>query len=278
MTGLMTSRPLAGQRVLLKLGGATLQDPDVITRVARDVTAATEAGASIAIVHGGGPAINEELTRRGITWNFFEGQRITTPEMMDVIETVLCGHVNRKIVRALNTSHVEALGFSGVDGRTLQCRLSDERMGLVGVVTKVDTSIFTSWMTEPKRVGVMAPVGWGGEGRALNVNADWAAAQVACSMKVNRLVYLTDQDGILDQDKTLIPRATASALERLIETGVVAGGMLAKVRTILFALDHGVEGVQIANARKPQALLDVLTGKEIGTLCVSTGVSNGAKK
>ncbi|MES2964492.1 MAG: acetylglutamate kinase [Bdellovibrionota bacterium] len=270
----MSARPLEGQRVLLKLGGATLQDETVIQQVARDVASATEAGASVAIVHGGGPAINEELTRRGITWTFFEGQRITTPEMMDVIEMVLCGQVNRKIVRELNANRVEALGFSGVDGRTLQCRVSDERMGLVGVVDSVDPSIFKSWMTATNRVAVMAPVGWGGQGRALNVNADWAAAQIACSLRVNRLVYLTDQDGILDQNKVLIPEASAAALERLIEIGVVAGGMLAKVRTILFALDHGVEGVQIANARKPNSLLDVLTGKKIGTLCVA----NGAKK
>jgi acetylglutamate kinase len=147
-------------------------------------------------------------------------------------------------------------------------------MGLVGVVEKVDPSIFTSWMTRPSRVAVMAPLGWGGEGRALNVNADWAAARIACALRVNRLVYLTDQDGILDQEKKLVARADVSALERLIETGVVAGGMLAKVRTILFSLDHGVDGVQIANARTQNALLDVLSGKNIGTLCVA----NGAKK
>lgn len=263
----MSQQSLEGQRVLLKLGGATLQEESVIREVAHDVATATEAGARVAIVHGGGPAINEELTRRSITWTFFEGQRITTPEMMDVIEMVLCGHVNRKIVRELNTHHVSALGFSGVDARTLQCGVNDERMGLVGVVDRVETSVFDSWMTDPCHVAVMAPIGWGGEGRALNVNADWAAAKVACALKVNRLVYLTDQDGILDQNKALIPHATAAALERLIETGVVAGGMLAKVRTILFALDHGVQGVQIANARKPRALLDVLTDKKIGTEC-----------
>lgn len=269
----MSTRPLEGQRVLLKLGGATLQDPAVIEQVSRDVATATEAGASVAIVHGGGPAINEELTRRGITWTFFEGQRITTPEMMDVIEMVLCGHVNRKIVRELNARGVEALGFSGVDARTLQCTPSDERMGLVGQVRKVDPSIFEAWMTRANRVAVMAPVGAGDRARALNVNADWAAAQVACALRVTRLVYLTDQDGILDQNKNLIPDVSASGLERLIETGVVAGGMLAKVRTILFALDHGVNGVQIANARKAHALLDVLTGKKIGTLCLANGES-----
>ena len=113
----------------------------------------------------------------------------------------------------------------------------------------------------------MAPIGWGGAGRALNVNADWAAAHVASALRVGRLVYLTDQNGILNSDKSLISRAGPRLLMQLIENGVVSGGMLAKVRTILFALEKGVDKVQIANAREPHALLDVVNDRQMGTLC-----------
>ena len=254
-------------RVLLKLGGATLQDAGVIESVASDVATLVKQGVSISIVHGGGPAINEELTRRGITWEFFEGQRITTPEMMDVIEMVLCGVVNRRIVRALGAHGVHAIGFSGVDAQTLKCRRADSKLGSVGEVEGVDASIFESWSIRPHHVSVMAPIGWGGAGRALNVNADWAAAHVASALRVGRLVYLTDQNGILNSDKSLISRAGPRLLMQLIENGVVSGGMLAKVRTILFALEKGVDKVQIANAREPHALLDVVNDRQMGTLC-----------
>src|SRR5690348_7067490 len=128
-------------RVLIKLGGASLQDPTVISDVVHTIHQYRRFGYEVILVHGGGPAINEELTRRQITWSFIDGQRVTTPEMIETIEMVLCGQVNRKLVRALNASGIPALGFSGVDGNTLFCTQASPKLGQVGCIQEVRTQM-----------------------------------------------------------------------------------------------------------------------------------------
>jgi acetylglutamate kinase len=263
----------AGSTILIKLGGAALQDASLVRSVCEDLIRIRSVGINVVIVHGGGPAINEELTRRGITWDFFEGQRITTPEMMEVIEATLCGTVNRRIVRTLNAAGVKATGISGTDGRTLLCKIADSRLGQVGAVETVQTELIAAVLGLKDEFGlptipVIAPIGLGRDGSAYNINADWAAAKIATALKVKKLFFLTDQDGILDVDGKLIQELDGTELEGLIETEVVKGGMLAKTRTIIHALKKGVADVHILNARRKHGLIEELfTDHGVGTVC-----------
>lgn len=263
----------AGDTILIKLGGAALQDSNLVASICADLTLIQAVGVSVVLVHGGGPSINKELTEKGIQWEFIDGQRVTTPDMMDVIESVLCGSVNRRIVRALNRSGVRAIGLSGPDGATLLCKRSNNQLQQVGTIDRVDTTYIQAILNTRNENGqtaipVIAPVGLGIKGEAYNINADWAASRVAQAMKIKKVLFLTDQDGILDSQNKLIEELDAGELESLIETGVVKGGMLAKAQTILHALKNGVADVHILNARRPHGLIEELfTDRGVGTVC-----------
>lgn len=272
-----------GSTVLIKLGGAALQNPELVASICQDLRLIQSVGVSVVLVHGGGPSINQELTLRGIQWEFIDGQRVTTPEMMDVIEMTLCGSVNRKIVRELNRSGVRAIGLSGADGSTLLCKKSSPKLQQVGQIDKVDTSLIRSILESRNEEGqaaipVVAPIGIGRKGEAYNINADWAASRVAQAMKIKKLLFLTDQEGILNSDMKLIPELDAGELESLIEAGVVKGGMLAKVQTVLHALRNGVTDVHILNARRPHGLIEELfTNRGVGTVCRLRSIARGAQ-
>lgn len=264
------------KRLVVKFGGSVLQDDTLLQTICNDMAVICRAGVELVVVHGGGPAINEELVRRNIQWSFVEGLRVTTPEMMNVIEMVLCGQVNKRIVRALQRAGAKSVGFSGVDGATLICRKADERLGQVGIVEHVDTKLVEAALALENEEGVcgipvIAPVGVGREGSAYNINADWVAARIASTLEVSKLIFLTDQDGVLDSTKNLISELAASELEELIERRVVKDGMLAKVRTILHALQNRVSSVHVLNARRPRVLIDEVLGSgALGTICTLT--------
>jgi acetylglutamate kinase len=256
----------AGKNILIKLGGAALEDSNLVAAICSDLSLIRSVGIQLVLVHGGGPAINRELTSKGISWEFINGQRVTTPEMMDVIEMVLRGHVNQKIVRTLNKAGMRAVGISGTDARTLYCKQSNAQLGQVGAIERVDTSYIQAVMQHA--TPVIAPLGVGASGKAFNINADWAAARITEALGVKKMIFLTDQEGILDSNNKLIEELDAGELENLIETGVVRGGMLAKVQTILHALRNGVTDVHVLNARRPHGLIEELfTDRGVGTVC-----------
>ncbi len=269
-----TSQLPSKGRLLIKLGGAALQDPAVALNVCRDLKTLREAGFEIIVVHGGGPRINEELTRRRIQWSFVLGQRVTTPEMMEVIEMILCGQVNREIVRNLQSMGVNSMGFSGVDARLLECRQLNPELGQVGKIQHVNAAWIESLLgfrdadqTDPI-LPVIAPVGIGSGGDAFNINADWAATYLANALKVDWLIFVTDQNGILGRDNTLIEQITSDGLQELMDTQVVQGGMLAKAGAVQFALEHGIPRVVILNGKQRAALLQlVLENGKLGTEC-----------
>lgn len=267
----------AGQKILIKIGGAALEDLALVRSICEGLTLIRAVGVKPVLVHGGGPAINRELTAHGLTWEFIEGQRVTTPEMMDVIEMVLCGHVNKRIARALNQQNVRAVGVSGIDGQTLFCKQQSPKLGQVGSIEKVNTGLIESIIEES--IPVVAPIGIGKNGKAYNINADWAAARLAQGLGVKKMLFLTDQDGILDAEKKVISELDAGELEGLIENGTVSGGMLAKVRTIIHALRNGVTDVHVLNARHPHAIIEELfTDKGIGTACRLRALAHAPKQ
>lgn len=255
------------KRILIKLGGASLGDPDVLHKLANCIEQYRHLGYQVILVHGGGPAINAELTRRNITWNFVQGQRVTTPEMMDVIEMVLSGHINPKIVKYLNSRGLYSFGFSGVDGPTLICSQASEDLGMVGVVNQVNSRWIEDILSMPSSpIPVIAPLGTNAKGESFNVNADWAAARLAGALKVQQVVFLTDQKGILDAKKMPIKDISQGQLERLIDDEVVTGGMYTKTLTILHALENGVQSVRVMHAAD---CVDALYNDRIGTWCLN---------
>lgn len=266
-------KQFSGSTIVLKLGGSILQDEALLSQICEDVALVRAVGVKVVLVHGGGPAINEELTRRDIKWEFVEGLRVTTPEMMNVIETVLSGNVNRRIVRALNHAGLRAVGFSGMDAGTLVCKQADKRLQLVGEIERVNTQLIDLVLAMEDDLGfrgvpVLAPIGSGRDGQAYNINADWAASRIASALGVTKMLFLTDQDGILDTEMKLIRELDAGELLGLIEDGTVKGGMLAKARTILHAVENKVTDVHIMNARRPHAIVEELfTDAGVGTVC-----------
>jgi acetylglutamate kinase len=262
---------MSSNRILIKLGGASLQDETVLEVVTEALRQYRRFGYQVILVHGGGPAINAELTRRGIEWNFIQGQRVTTPEMMDVIEMVLSGSINRKLVKHLSSNNLPALGFSGVDGQTLLCSQTSQELGLVGTVEKVQAQWIEGLLSLPGApIPVMAPLGTGSNGESFNINADWAASRLASALKIKHLIFLTDQTGILDTQGNLIKELSQANVQGLIDDEVVTGGMYTKTLTILHALKNGVSSVRVMNGKD---CLKGLWSDLVGTWCLPETLS-----
>jgi len=257
---------MKSSRVLIKLGGASLQDETVLMTLSEALKQFRKYGYQVILVHGGGPAINAELTKRGIQWNFIQGQRVTTPEMMGVIEDVLGAQVNGKLVRHLEEQGIPAMGLSGADKKTLLCQAASKELGQVGAIQEVMTTWIEGILASPGNpIPVIAPIGVGLDGEAYNINADWAASHLASALNAEYLIFLTDQSGILDMQKQLIDRLSEDQLESLVSEEIVTGGMLTKARALLYALKHGVKAVRVMNTKDT---LKGLWSDRIGTWCV----------
>lgn len=236
-------------RILLKVGGAALDGTRTLDAAVALIANYRRRGYQVIVVHGGGPSINAELTRRGIKWNFINGQRVTTPEMIDVIESVLCGGVNRRLVRYFGAKSLPVMGLSGADQKLLFCQPLSAELGLVGNVQQVNVGWLQSVLNLPENpVPVIAPLGVGANGECYNINADWAACQLAVALKVEQMIFLTDQPGILDEEGQIIPSVGAVGLQNMAEFKVVSGGMLAKTQATLHALRSGVPSVRVTRA------------------------------
>lgn len=257
---------MKSSRVLIKLGGASFQDETTLQTVAQALRQFRQYGYQVILVHGGGPSINAELTRRGITWSFHQGQRVTSKEMMDVIESVLAGEINSKLVRYLGSHGIPAVGLSGADNNLLFCRQASETLGQVGAIEDVHTQTVEGVLAmKNSPVPVIAPIGVGALGEAYNINADWAAAHLAAALKVESLIFLTDQQGILNPEKKLIKRLTENQIGQLISTEVVTGGMITKTKALQHALHKGVRAVRVMNSRDS---IKGLWSDDIGTWCI----------
>jgi acetylglutamate kinase len=251
-------------RILIKLGGSSLQNAKTLKQLVLLIQGLHEQGKQVVVVHGGGLAINQELTARGINWQFINGQRQTTPEMMSVIEEVLAVKVNSSLVDILTAAGVVAYGHSGAHQQTLVCTEANAELMQVGKIETVNTEAIEA-ILDLGAVPVIAPIGVGLSQEKYNINADWAATKLAMALQVEKLIFLTDQNGILNEKSELVKVATPSLLNKMIESEVITGGMYTKVLTMIEALKSGVGSVQVLNAANAS---DLLLKTTMGTLLV----------
>jgi acetylglutamate kinase len=257
----------AGKTFVIKFGGSIAVDAGLKESFIKDVILLKLIGINIIIIHGGGREIDILLKKLDIKANFFEGYRITDENTMEVVEMVLSGKINKDLVALINKFGGRACGLSGKDGNLITAEKINSGsvdLGFVGEVKKVDKKILLTLDTS--FIPVIAPVSMDKEGRTLNINADLVASAVAGELEAEKLIFLSDQDGLLDSDGELISSITTSEIEKLIKDGVIYGGMIPKANSCADAARHGVKKVHMINGSTPHAiLLEIFTKKGIGT-------------
>ncbi|MGO4371683.1 acetylglutamate kinase [Paenibacillus sp. MCAF20] len=260
------------QRFVMKCGGSTLAAlPDGFFDELRELQ---QSGVRPVIVHGGGPAISETLSKLGIESEFVNGLRKTSDEVLDVVEMVLAGRINKEIVRKIQTRGAQALGLSGVDGKLIQAKpvANASEIGFVGDVTDVNAAVIEGVMGMGY-IPVIAPVGIDGAGQRYNINADTAAGAVASHLGVDRMIVVTDVPGILktvDGEKQVLPTVTVEEIEAMIASGEIYGGMIPKVRAAIQCIQGRVREVVIVSGEQPGVLTKAVREGGVGTRIVQT--------
>ena len=256
----------SGATVVIKLGGHAMGSDEGMDQFARDVVLMQQVGVNPVIVHGGGPMINEMLARLDIKSEFVDGKRVTDEATMEVVEMVLSGRVNKRIVQAIGAQGGKAVGLSGKDAGLITCTPTNPKLGLVGTPTHVDPTILKT-LFEADTIPVIAPLGGGTNGETFNINGDTAAGAIATALKADRLLLLTDVDGVKDKDGKLLTDLESAQIRALIDDGTIAGGMIPKTETALAAIEGGVRAVVILDGRAPNAvLLELFTEHGAGSL------------
>ena len=256
----------AGATVVIKLGGHAMGSDAAMESFARDVVLMRQVGVNPVIVHGGGPMINAMLDKLNIQSEFVNGKRVTDPATVEVVEMVLSGVVNKRIVQAIGQQGGRAVGLSGKDAGLITCDQTHPDLGFVGTPSVVDPTILRG-LFDQDIVPVIAPLGSGRNGETFNINGDTAAGAVAAALKADRLLLLTDVSGVKDADGALIPELSATDIATLISDGTIHGGMIPKTETALEALSGGVRGVVILDGRVTNAvLLELFTEQGPGTI------------
>ena len=262
-------RRFRGSTVVIKYGGSAMVDDELRETFADDVAMLHYVGIQPVIVHGGGPHISRAMGQRGIEPQWVEGLRVTDEETIKVVQATLKGEINPDIVRLVNNHGSVATGLSGLDANLFVAEPADERLGFVGTVTEVNTSLVEGLQAQGY-VPVIAPLARGADGKTYNLNADTAAGALASALGAAKLVYLTDVEGLyrdLGDEDTLIQRITTPELVELIDSGSVSSGMLPKLRSCVSAIDAGVDRVHILDGRMQHALLlEIFTPEGIGTM------------
>jgi acetylglutamate kinase len=252
-----------GVTLVIKLGGSVGDEGTLL----EDLVQLYRLGVNPVLVHGGGAQISEWSNRVGLETRFVDGRRYTDAATLDLVRMVLIGLVNSEIVARLNASGVKAVGLSGLDGAMLKARLRDERLGLVGDVYQVDLEPLEA-LRRQGYVPVIAPLGTGSGGQALNVNADTVAGEIARAIGAEKLILFTDVVGVLGPDGALIPEISLGDVPELMESGVIRGGMIPKVEACVRALG-GVNRAHIIDGRTPHALIrELFTDRGVGTMIV----------
>ncbi len=272
-------RRYAGATTVIKYGGHAMGNPELATDFGRDIALLKQVGVNPVVVHGGGPQINAMLARLAIKSEFVDGLRVTDAAMVEVVEMVLAGSVNKQVTELINRAGALAVGISGKDGGLIRARKLTRTtidpdshiehvldLGFVGQPEHVDVRVIHA-LTGSGLIPVIAPVGLGADGETYNINADDAAGAIAGALHATRLLMLTDVAGVLDRDGNLIAELSAEEARRLIADGTISGGMIPKVENCLEALTLGCNGCVILDGRIPHAvLLELFTEAGPGTL------------
>ncbi|MFL1461091.1 acetylglutamate kinase [Roseococcus sp. DSY-14] len=267
------------QIVVVKYGGHAMGEEGTALRFGRDIALLEQVGVNPVVVHGGGPQINAMLGRLGVKSTFVQGLRVTDQQMVEVVEMVLAGTVNKQVAESITRAGALAVGISGKDGGLIRARKATRTvkdpgsnieqvldLGLVGEPESVDTRVL-KLLIGADIIPVVAPVGVGADGTTYNINADTVSGAIAGALEAERMLMLTDVAGVLDADKRFIPEMTVAEARQGIADGWIAGGMIPKVETCIYAVERGVKGAVILDGRVPHAVLrELFTDKGAGTL------------
>jgi acetylglutamate kinase len=269
----------AGQTFVIKYGGHAMGDESLARDFAHDIALLKQVGINPIVVHGGGPQIGAMLERLKIKSSFVDGLRVTDKETVEIAEMVLSGSLNKKIVSSINAAGGLAVGLSGKDGNLIEAqkltrtkrdpdsnieRILD--LGFVGEPKRINPEILENF-EENNAIPVIAPIGIGPKGQTYNINADTAAGHIAAAIGATKLIMMTDVEGVLDKEKNLISKLRPTDVKKLQNDGTIAGGMIPKLETCLFALEEGVDAATILDGRIPHVLLlEIFTEHGVGTM------------
>ena len=258
-----------GKIVVIKYGGHAMVNEDLKQQVMEDIVLLWLIGVKVVLVHGGGPEITSLMEKLGMVPKFVDGCRVTDKETVDIVQMVLAGKVNKSLVNLLEKKGGKAIGLSGMDGNLLMCKQKDEKLGFVGDIVKVNTKPILDLIANDY-IPVISTIGCDKQGNAYNINGDTAAAFVAGALGAQRLIMMTDIDGILrdkDDPSTIIPHLTINEIEQLKGEGIISGGMIPKVDCCIEAIHKGVKNVVIMDGRVPHSILmELLTDEGAGTM------------
>ena len=262
-------RKYTGKIVVIKYGGNAMTSESLKQQVMEDIVLLRLVGVNVVLVHGGGPEINSLMDRLEKKPEFVDGLRVTDQETIDIVQMVLAGKVNKSLVGLLETKGGRAVGLSGIDDRLIQAKFKDERLGLVGEITKINPECVYDLLAK-NYIPVISTIASGENGEIFNINGDTAAAYIAGALHAERLIMMTDIAGILRDPKdpsTLIPEITISEAQQLKESGVITGGMIPKADCCIKAIKEGVNKVIIMDGRVPHSILiELLTDEGAGTM------------
>lgn len=263
-----------GATIVVKYGGAAMQNEELKKSVIQDVVLLKMVGMNPILVHGGGPEINKSLKKQGIEPKFVGGYRVTDKETMKVVQKVLGEKINQEIVSLIKKAGGKAKGFYGKKGRVISAHKywkKDEKgnkidLGFTGQVSGVRSRVLSKWM-KLGYIPVLTSIGVGKKGEVYNINADKAAAAIAAYVKAEKLIMLTDVTGVLDNNGKLVSNINAYRADKMIKVGHLSGGMIPKIKSALYALRKGIKTAHIIDGRLPHAvLLEIFTDHGIGTM------------
>lgn len=262
-------RRYSGEIVVIKYGGNAMIDEHLKEQVMEDIVLLWLIGVKVVLVHGGGPEISDTMKKLGKQAEFVDGLRVTDKETVDIVQMVLAGKVNKTLVNLLQMKGGKAMGMSGIDGRLIEARFKDERLGYVGDITGINIQPILD-LLDNGYIPVVSTVACDRDGNTYNINGDTAAARIAGALGAERLIMMTDIAGLLmdkDDPATLIPHISVSEAKKLYASGVISGGMIPKMDCCIDALEHGVDNVVIMDGRIPHSILmELLTDEGAGTM------------
>lgn len=258
-----------GKVVVVKYGGNAMINPVLKEQVMEDMVLLHLIGVKVVLVHGGGPEISELMEKIGKKPVFVDGLRVTDKETIDVVQMVLAGKVNKTLVNLLEKKGGKAMGISGMDGRLIEAKIKDERLGFVGKITNINISPVLD-LLEKGYIPVVSTLGCDKDGNAYNINGDTAAAYIAGALNAERLIMMTDIAGVMkdiDNPDSLISKISVKEASKLKEEGIISGGMIPKIDCCIQAIERGVKNVVIMDGRVPHSILmELLTDEGAGTM------------